>query len=62
VLWRLRSQLPESRFGDILDRLVAAVVALGLPLERLENYELTDFAYHLIVRSVVCGDVTAEKQ
>lgn len=61
VLLGLKRHLPDSRIDGILDRLAVVAKTLGKRYERPGNDVLTDFAYHLIVRAVVAGGVTAEK-
>lgn len=61
VLMGLERHLPESRIEGILDRLAEMAKSLGSRYERPGNDALTDFAYHLIVRGVAAGGVTAEK-
>ncbi|ETD37923.1 hypothetical protein U724_20795 [Pseudomonas chlororaphis subsp. aurantiaca PB-St2] len=61
VLLGLKRHLPDPRIEGILDRLAVVAKTLGKRYERPGNYVLTDFAYHLIVRGVAAGGVTAEK-
>lgn len=61
VLMGLERHLPAPRIGGVLDRLAVVVKTLGKPYERPGNEVVTDFAYHLIVRGVAAGGVTAEK-
>lgn len=61
VLMNLEQQLPEHRIDGVLDLLVVAVKTLGEPHRRPGDDALTDFAYHLIVRRVATGVVTAER-
>ncbi|HHE7266602.1 hypothetical protein V6X58_27030 [Pseudomonas aeruginosa] len=61
VLRGLERHLPASRIEGVLDRLAVVVKTLGKPYERPGNDVLTDFAFHLIVRGVAAGGVTAEK-
>lgn len=61
VLMRLERDVPESRIEGILDCFVEVVEALGKPHERPGDYDLTDFAFHLIARRVKAGGAAAEK-
>jgi hypothetical protein len=62
VLIGLERHLPDLRIEGVLDRLAAVAKTLGNKQhERPGNYVLTDFAYHMIVRGVAGGGVTAEK-
>jgi hypothetical protein len=61
VLMRLERQLPDGQIADVLDLLAVAAKSLGKRYERPGNDVLTDLAYHLIVRVVEAGGVTAHQ-
>ncbi len=61
LLMRMQKYLPDSRIDGVLDHLVTAATALGGPYTRRGAFDIADFAYHLIVRRVTAGDVSAEK-
>jgi hypothetical protein len=58
---RLEKRLPEAQIADVLDLLAVSAKTLGKRYERPGNDVLTDLAYHLIVRCVAAGSVTAGK-
>jgi len=61
VLMRLEKHLPDVQIAEVLDRLAIVVPSLGNRYERPGNDVLTDLAYHLIVRCVEAGSITASK-
>lgn len=61
VLMRLERHLPEGQIKDVLDLLAVSVKSLDDRSEHTGNDVLTDLAYHLIVRVVETGDVTAQQ-
>ncbi|MFW9103964.1 NACHT domain-containing protein [Pseudomonas sp. P4795] len=61
VLMRLERHLPDGQITDVLDLLAVVAKSLGKRYERPGNDVLTDLAYHLIVRVVETGGVTAHQ-
>jgi hypothetical protein len=61
VLMRLETHLPAGQIKDVLDLLAASVKSLDDRNEHTGNDVLTDLAYHLIVRVVETGGVTARQ-
>jgi hypothetical protein len=61
VLMLLEKHLPDAQIADVLDRLAVVTKTLGKRYERLGNDVLTDLAYHLIVRGLAAGGITAGK-
>lgn len=61
VLMHLEKHLPDGQIADVLDLLAVAAKTLGKRYERPGNDVLTDLVYHLIVRVVEVGGVTAHK-
>lgn len=59
VLMHLEKHLPDAQIADVLDLLALVAKSLGKGDERPGNDVLTDLAYHLIVRIVEAGGVTA---
>ncbi len=61
VLMLLERHLPDGQIADVLDLLAVAAKNLGKRDDRPGNDVLTDLAYHLIVRVVEAGGVTANE-
>lgn len=61
VLMRLERHLPDGQITGVLDLLAVSAKSLGERDEHLGNDVLTDLAYHLIVRVVEAGGVTAQQ-
>jgi hypothetical protein len=61
VLMNLERHIPDGQIADVLDLLAVAAKSLGKRFERPGNEVLTDLAYHLIVRVVEVGSVTAHQ-
>ncbi len=60
-LFSLERNLPQYRISNILDLLAESLTKLGPSYDREDNYELTDFALHLITRELKSKNVTPEK-
>ncbi|WP_253280009.1 NACHT domain-containing protein [Pseudomonas chlororaphis] len=61
VLMRLEKHLPDGQIAYVLNLLAVAATTLGKRYERPGNDVLTDLVYHLIVRGVEAGGVTAHE-
>jgi hypothetical protein len=61
VLMLLERHLPDGQIADVLDLLAVAAKSLGKWDDQPGNDVLTDLAYHLIVRVVEAGGVTANE-
>jgi hypothetical protein len=61
VLTKLKHELPDARLDGVLDHFALAVSACGDRHSRTGNNQLTDFAYHLIMRRVQAGTVDAKR-
>ncbi|WP_402721060.1 NACHT domain-containing protein [Janthinobacterium rivuli] len=61
LLMRMQKHLPDSRIEGVLNYLISAATALDGPYTRRGAFDIADFAYHLIVRRVTAGGVSADK-
>jgi hypothetical protein len=61
VLMHLEKHLPDAQIRDVLDQLAIVAPSMGSRHERPGNNILTDLAYHLVVRCLEAGGVTAGK-
>jgi hypothetical protein len=61
VLYPLEKELPIDRIDGVLDHFAAAARDLGEPHRRQGDRVLTDFAYNLIARRLIAGDVSPDR-